>query len=411
MSRFEGHPDADEVLRDARGRWGEILKTLIPASGCDWDAIADNPLKAKTFCPLHGGKSGEAFCARARKGYWDESGTTICNSCGSKRGFKLIMETTGKSYDEAIIAVYEVLHGQIPVKEIVPPTRRAPLHRQRQGETEMTDEQKITSIMTAWNEAVPLSDPKAAPALRYFVNRGITPVHGPLEDLRFHPALLYKPRADERANGMRYTRSPALLGMFRQPDGQRVTAHRIYITEEGRKAPFAVQKKVFPVPGIRSMDGGAFRLDPVSPVLNVAEGIESALAVRALTDFPTWSCYSKDILSSFVPPPEVKVVLIWPDLEYKLKHGQAWFPGMEACHKLVERLRERGIRAIPVPPAERLPEGREKLDWNDLLREQGREKLRQASGFYARLMERLARELDQRPANTAAILREKENAS
>ncbi|WP_051195825.1 toprim domain-containing protein [Meiothermus rufus] len=94
--------------------------------------------------------------------------------------------------------------------------------------------------------------------------------------------------------------------------------------------------------------GCAARLYPLEPghPLALAEGIETALAVRQATGWPVWACVSAIGLERVQLPPEVGEVLIAAD------HDPA---GLEAAHKLARRLLSEGRRvrlATPPKPGE-----------------------------------------------------------
>jgi putative DNA primase/helicase len=100
--------------------------------------------------------------------------------------------------------------------------------------------------------------------------------------------------------------------------------------------------------------GGAIRLFPLEAgkPLALAEGIETALAVREATGWPVWALVSASFLKEASPPPEVKEVVVCAD------HDRA---GLEAAHALARRLLREGRRVrIAVPPVEG-------ADWLDVL--------------------------------------------
>lgn len=100
--------------------------------------------------------------------------------------------------------------------------------------------------------------------------------------------------------------------------------------------------------------GGAIRLYPleVSQPLALAEGVETALAVREATGWPVWACVSAIGLERVELPAEVHEVVIAAD------HDPA---GLEAANALARRLlgENRRVR-LATPP-------REGQDWLDVL--------------------------------------------
>jgi putative DNA primase/helicase len=100
--------------------------------------------------------------------------------------------------------------------------------------------------------------------------------------------------------------------------------------------------------------GGAIRLFPLEAgrPLALAEGIETALAVREATGWPVWATIAAPFMKEVALPPEVKEVVIAAD------HDKA---GIEAAHALARRLLREGRRVrIAVPPEEG-------EDWLDVL--------------------------------------------
>jgi putative DNA primase/helicase len=100
--------------------------------------------------------------------------------------------------------------------------------------------------------------------------------------------------------------------------------------------------------------GGAIRLFPLETgtPLALAEGIETALAVREVTGWPVWATIAAPFMKEVVVPGEVEEVLIAAD------HDKA---GIEAAHALAQRLLREGRKVrIAVSPVEG-------EDWLDVL--------------------------------------------
>ncbi|MBF0295432.1 MAG: toprim domain-containing protein [Magnetococcales bacterium] len=105
--------------------------------------------------------------------------------------------------------------------------------------------------------------------------------------------------------------------------------------------------------------GGAIRLYPVSgPVLGVAEGVETSLAVRAATGQPVWSAISASGMAALELPPEIHEVVVWADWD-------ASGAGQQAAETLARRLvREGHAVRILVPPGP-IQNGLKGIDWLD----------------------------------------------
>ena len=100
--------------------------------------------------------------------------------------------------------------------------------------------------------------------------------------------------------------------------------------------------------------GGAMRLYPLEEgqPLALAEGIETALAVREVTGWPVWATIAAPFMKEVIVPGEVKEVLIAAD------HDRA---GIDAAHALARKLLREGKRVrLAVPPVEG-------EDWLDVL--------------------------------------------
>jgi hypothetical protein len=108
--------------------------------------------------------------------------------------------------------------------------------------------------------------------------------------------------------------------------------------------------------------GGAIRLFSLEAgqPLALAEGIETALAVREATGWPVWALVAASFLKEASLPPEVKEVVVAAD------HDRA---GIEAAHALARRLLREGRKVrLAVPPVEG-------EDWLDALKRLGPEEV------------------------------------
>jgi len=333
--------DASQIKARAQGSWPAILAGL---------GIEARYLRNRHGpCPACGGK--DRFRFDDREGH----GTFYCNQCGSGDGFHLLERVHGWNFPEALQSVarwlgMEVSSGHArpqprPVKRPSPPASSAdPVKVERQRRR----------LQQTWDEALPLWDRRALPARRYLVHRGLALAVYP-DRLRLHPDLPYFD-----ADGNETGRWPALLAVVSGMDGQPVTLHRTYLTTTGAKAPVGEVKKLMTYPGDRTLSGGAIRLFPAQPVLGVAEGIETALAVHQATGLPVWPVVSATLLAQFQPPAGVHEVLIWADLD---RSGA----GQEAAAALAERRRADGLAVRILLPPGPIPTNAKGVDWLDVL--------------------------------------------
>lgn len=351
-----------EVKREARGRWGHILNAL---GGSDLGEALSKPGK-HVFCPFHqrdGGKRRQRDFRAYRD--VDENGRFVC-TCNKKGwdGFAILMELNNWSFPEARDEVAKVLGFEVN-KENRRFSRPEPARRIRKARpTPKADPEWLREkIRETWDESVPLWHEKAEVGLRYLYGRGIrASALGGLEDvLRVHPALGYY------EDGKCIARMPALVAKFSDAWGDSVSCHRIYLTPEGRNLKnqdgMSVKKLMSPPEGAEVM-GGAIHLGPASPVLGVAEGVETALSVYTATGYITWSLYSASVMEAFVPPQGVQELVIWADND--VISGA----GMASAKVLKQRMWQQGIMcSIMLPP---LPQHEVKnWDWNDVLQHMG----------------------------------------
>jgi hypothetical protein len=146
-------------------------------------------------------------------------------------------------------------------------------------------------------------------------------------------------------------------------EGNAITIHRTYLTLEGFKAPVDNPKKTMSYPSFRKLTGALARLgDPENGTIGLAEGIETALAVREATGQVCWAATSAALMEAAVLPQSIRRVVVWADND-QLKAGQ------KAALKLAIRLKEEG-RKVKVHIPER-PLEKKSWDWNDVLVHQG----------------------------------------
>jgi hypothetical protein len=149
-----------------------------------------------------------------------------------------------------------------------------------------------------------------------------------------------------------------MVALVTDPDGRPVTVHRTYLAPDGHKAPVPAPKKLMGYPGSR-LAGGAIRLSSPGPILGVAEGIETALAVHLRTGMPVWSAISAGLLARMEPPAETSLVVVWADRD---RSGA----GEAAALLLRKRLIGRGISvAVHLPPGP-IPSTAKGIDWADV---------------------------------------------
>lgn len=289
-----------DTVKEAQGKWYGILTSL---------GIDQNYLRNKHGpCPMCEGRDRFRFDDKEGKGTW------FCNQCGAGNGIQLLMGVTGWDFKTAAAKVDSLLGVVEPTKS--QPKRDAlPYLRRVAGE-----------LVTV--EGI-------NPVRLYLRSRGIRDF--PTEALRLHPALPY---FDE--NRQLVGKFPAMVARISDVNGRALTYHVTYLTSDGRKAPVECVKKV--LPSNASITGGAIRLSPVAAHLALAEGIETALAVRQLYSVPCWAAVNANLMEKFEVPEGVERLTIYAD-------NDSSFTGQKAAFVLANRLHKKFRVAVEVAPA------------------------------------------------------------
>jgi phage/plasmid primase-like uncharacterized protein len=341
--------DADEIKAAASGHWLGILAHLAPEL---------EPALAKPGrhvpCPVHGGADGFRLFPDVAA-----TGGGVCNTCGAHQdGFSLLMWLCEWGFRETLSRVAETLGLGEDGATAAPPVAAG--SQPTQAVVSRSDPDGLRErLQKIWSESAPASGSDVV--ARYLQGRGLGIRRlGELGTLRFHPELPYY--EDQMVIG----RYPALVAMVVDAAGNPATLHRTYLTPEGHKAPLPNPKKLMPHPN--RLTGGAIPLGEPGPVLGVAEGVETALAVMQATGMPVWSCVSASLLARFEPPPVVETLVVWADKD----RSEA---GQRAGRELKGRMWGRGIRCRILMPMHAIPYRAKSLDWADVFLEEG------AAGF------------------------------
>lgn len=302
-----------EPVRDlARGKWPAILGKWLD----------DRALSGKhTACPSCGGKDRWRFDNKDGTGSW------ICSFDGAGDGFHLLQLINKWTFEEAARYV-ESVAGKFKAEPMKP---------------ERTEDDIREALRAVWAAGKPLEP--GDPVMLYLAARsGIT---APPAGLRYHPAL---PHVDD--NGVR-TVHPAMLAQVLGDDRKPVTIHRIWLTEDGKKAAIDKPKKM--MAPTRKMGNVAVRLAPVADGwLGVAEGIETALAAARRHSVPVWACCTAGLLLTFRPPPDVKLLAIYGDNDRS-------FTGQSAAYELARAVTNIGVECRVIIPEQM------GTDWADAL--------------------------------------------
>ena len=331
-----------DVKAETYGRWEEIFKDL---AGGALDAAMDKP-GFHVSCPIHGGRGGDGF--RLFKDY-HTTGGGICNTCGGKsNGFAVLSWLKGIAFRDAVKEVANWVRGgsnmaAAPIKRPPPPEAK-PIDYTKAAE----------NIQQVWTESQPILGTVAE---LYLAQRGIYRENIP-PSLRFHPRLKFYDPKDKKDYGY----FPTMLAPVKNKDGLILSLHRTFLTEKGEKAPVPEPKKL--MAKCADLGGSAIKLWTPRDVLGLAEGIETALAARAIARIPVWSCVSAVLLELVEVPDSVRHVVIWADKDRT-------FTGQKSAEKAADRLAERGKTVEICTPEGLIPEDKKGIDWLDVLMTQG----------------------------------------
>lgn len=363
-----------EVREAARGHWRRVCLALSPSLQ---DAITAGPSR-HVDCPVHGGEHGDAF--RIFEDF-DETGGTVCNTCGSAAdGIDTLIFANGWKFDDAVERVAEFLGVQgtatkrrgRPKKSTVAAASSASTAGPApsvNGHTKPTADPSANTaevakarakILARWQQATPDTGRIAA----YLAHRGLS--------VAVPPTLKLSRQTYYDAEGAAVGEFPCMLGLFTSEHGI-VSLHRTYLspTDPG-KADVPTPKKWTAPVSPRATSGAAIRLympGAEDTTLAITEGIETALAVHQATLLPVWAAGSASNLAAVEIPA--------PGRRSKIRRVELWIDpgtaGEEAGEKAAGRLTAEGFEVVVVCP---------KLagagDWLDVLIAGGAETLRAA---------------------------------
>jgi putative DNA primase/helicase len=326
--------ELESVKTAARGRW---QNELFPALGI---RLTDKSLRYEhDACPGCGGtdrfRLSPQFLA---------DGFFHCTRGDDDEplrgdGLQLIRHVYGCSLPEAIELVAQCLGMSEAVSPFTsqPPQRCAP-QRSAFAQFQPAKEARLQMLLSACG---PIS--AESEVGRYLESRGLGAIFDDLpRELIEHPSLRYY--EDRKVMGT----YAAMIGVFRNFEEDLVNLERKYVLD-GHKAPVQAHRKL--CTPCRPSRGASVHLYEANERLALAEGIESALAVRLISGWPVWACGSCHNLATVSLPESVREVAIWAD------HNHA---GMKSVEKLSTRLQMEGIAVTThVPPLE----GMDPLDW------------------------------------------------
>jgi putative DNA primase/helicase len=287
----------EDLKELARGRWYGILTTL----GIEAELL-DGKHQA---CPFCGGSD------RFRWTNFEDAGMFICNQCGGGSGFDLAMRYLGMDF-AGVAKEIERIMG-------TPAKIRIPLD-QNGAAADLGKAGRMAEKI--WREAKAL-ETKDNPVCRYLRSRGLGGAPG---SLRFHPGIF---------DGDSKKKFPAMVASILDFRGAPAGIHLTFLEEvDGRweKARIPAPKKQRRI--ARTIAGGAIRLTTKGGdgCLAIAEGIETAIAVREMYGTPCWSAMNSSGLASFQLP-EVRPIQL-----HIYADNDKNYAGQKAAYTLANRL-------------------------------------------------------------------------
>lgn len=342
------------LTAQARGRWADIFAELAPEFS---DAIEVAHMRKHVTCPVHGTsvRSGSGNGFRAMKD-WADSGGVVCNTCGVKNnGFLALAWLRGWDIKDAAREVSRYLRSG----EVKPVEHRVV---QKHVSDDEWAKRKIEEVRRMGKAA------EGSPVELYLRNRGLTlPVP---ETLRYVPQLPFWD-AETRTESL----YPGMIADVVTSDGLVRSVHRTYLTADGKKASMENPKKV--MSPIGTISGGAIELYGAQEGewLNVAEGIETSLAIRQALNLPVWATVSSTMMAKLKPEMwahvKIKGLLIWADLDLGQEILGGLGAGEWAALELQQRMCELGVPCHILIPGDMIPAGAKGVDWLDVYRSVG----------------------------------------
>lgn len=267
------------------GKWPGILKELGVPEAC---------LSGRHGpCPLCDGKDRFRFDNREGRG------TYFCSGCGPGDGPSLLTKLHGWDYGILVKEIARV-EGEITDEPFQP---KVDIDKRRRALNKLWADAKSRDSL-----------------LRYLSLRGIP--HEAAEGIGSIRGTKKLWHAEEACF------MEGMVSMIQKLDGTPVSLHRVYLLPGKRWV-----KKI--MPPLETITGCAVRLGyPMTgQPLHIAEGIESALAVRAMTDCvePVWATISAHGMENVEIPKQVEQVTIWGD------HDDS-YTGQAAAYALARRL-------------------------------------------------------------------------
>ena len=191
------------------------------------------------------------------------------------------------------------------------------------------------AALALWHSAKPLW---SSPAKAYLEARGITATS---------PQLRYHPRTP-KGRGAEVAHYPAMIAAVSLDEGP-IAIHRTFLNSESGSVDTVPLARM----ALGQLGQGAVRLfAPKNGELGLAEGIETAMAARALTGIPVWAALSASRLGRVAIPDTVRKLHLFIDFDDA---------GTKAAERAIAAYEKEG-RDISIRRPQKVGQ-----DWNDKL--------------------------------------------
>lgn len=217
-----------------------------------------------------------------------DNGRHYCRGCGGGDAIDLVRKIEQCSYPEAV----KILGGKV--------IKAAPLLTPRREADQKAKIERARQIVA--QSRLMLADTEA---FRYLANTRKLPPECFGFELRFIDRLAYYEKQDGKPVVTGHY--SAMVAPIRNKAGDVIAAHLTYLLA-GEKAPVASPKKIIGAP-----KGGTIRLCLAGGEVGLAEGIETAIAARAIFNVPIWSFLSASLAPFIELPENIKRVHIFAD--------------------------------------------------------------------------------------------------
>jgi putative DNA primase/helicase len=332
---------ATAVKSRAEGRWSEVVSALVGFKLDD----------RHHHCPLPGHPDAHPSWR------WDSGKERWFCTCGQGDALDLVQAIEGIDFRGAIERAVGILrldgvsHDKADPEDLGEMIGDQPPAQEKR-------KAKAPAWQRIWDGAIDLDAPAAIPVRAYLEARGLK-----VPDTASLRCVLDLPYFRDKRHEV--GRFPALVALVVSGQGEPWGVQRVYLSADGTgkaSLPEGLDAKK----ALGRLRGGAVRLDEPrnSEPLVIAEGVETALAVREATGWPTWSTVSAPGIKAVRVSEGVTRVYVAADLD---RSGA----GEKAAHVLAARLHSAGMTVHVVTPAGPIPQAAKSVDWLDVFHNDG----------------------------------------